>query len=176
MTNYELAKLAIMLGGLHSRKRIQKTVHLLQAAGYDCGLDFRLHYYGPYSAELAERIDTMAKSGLLRESTRATPVGTQYDYTFNSDARGSLELFEQTDEGRTAKAKLESFGDLLAMVNAQAPRVLELAATIVAFRQSGSSWLEAVQKTSDFKREPVESLNLQDAAKVAKGVVGDDDG
>ena len=49
MTTYQLAKLVLAMDGIHSRKRVQKTVHLLQAAGCDFDLDdFRLHFYGPY--------------------------------------------------------------------------------------------------------------------------------
>lgn len=176
MTKYELAKLAIMLGGFHSRKRIQKTIHLMQAAGCDFGLDFRLHYYGPYSFELAECVDSMAKDRMLLESTCETQFGTQFDYEFNVELHPVLERYEQTESGRREKEKLESFAGLLTQLNEKRPRILELAATIVAFRQAGNSWDEAARKASDYKAEPTLSPQMQEANELALEVLRNVDG
>ncbi len=71
MTRYQLAKLIALSGSISSRKRIQKTVQLLQTAGCDFKLDFTLHRYGPYSFELAGLMNEMTASGILEETETA---------------------------------------------------------------------------------------------------------
>jgi uncharacterized protein YwgA len=40
-------------GRLAGKTRLQKTVYLLESAGHGYGFDFKYHYYGPYSEDLA---------------------------------------------------------------------------------------------------------------------------
>lgn len=54
MTRYQLAKLVEWAGELRSRKRLQKVVYLLQAAGAPIEAEFTLHHYGPYSFDVAQ--------------------------------------------------------------------------------------------------------------------------
>ncbi|MBI2824584.1 MAG: hypothetical protein HYX69_07860 [Planctomycetia bacterium] len=180
MTNYQLAKLVVMAGagGLRSRKRIQKTVHLLKASG--CALnvdDFRMHYYGPYSAQLAARLDRMSATKMLSESPEVTTVGTQYTYSLSDHFRESFYAYEATPEGKRAKEDLERREPLLRMLYDARPRVLELASTIVEFfLGSGRDWNIASTKAAEFKGEPPESPNMRDAQALAQSVVGCADG
>ncbi len=176
MTKYQLAKLVMMAGTLESRKRVQKTVHLLQAAGCDFGAEFRLHYYGPYSADLADRLDRMVSADLLEETECPTQVGTQYNYRFNDEARASLEAYEQTPNGKAAKAELEGYQCLLEDLRKSPSRVLELASTTVAYHQAGASWKDALKETAEFKGETIGSQKMKDALSLAQRVVGADDG
>jgi len=176
MTNYQLAKLILMAGGLQSRKRVQKTVHLLQAAGCPLGVDFRLHYYGPYSRELADTLDRMTRAGVLVETPRETSVGTQYDYKFEEQMRESLEAYERTPRGQAAKEEMERHEPLLKRLCSTPPRVLELASTIVAFREAALGWDEALGETAEFKRESADSTAMDEARKLAHTVVGPGDG
>lgn len=176
MTKYQLAKLILMAEGLRSRKRVQKTVHLLQAAGCPLDAEFRLHYYGPYSAGLAELLDRMVSGGILGETTSETPVGMQYNYQFNEEVRESLEEYEQTPHGQSARAEMERYEHLLGQLCETAPRVLELASTIVAFRQAGSGWEKAAEETAQYKEESVGSPIITEALHLAQTVAGFDDG
>jgi len=176
MTKYQLAKLILMAGGLQSRKRLQKTVHLLQAAGCPLGLGFRLHYYGPYSRELADTVDRMTRAGVLVETPRETQVGTQYDYKFDEQMRESLEAYERTPHGEAAKEELETYEELLKTLSDTPPRVLELASTVVAFREAGLGWDEALAETAGFKRERIDSPMMNKAGDLARTVVSSDDG
>jgi uncharacterized protein YwgA len=168
MTNYQLAKLVLLAGGLESRKRLQKTVHLLQAAGADFGLRFRLHYYGPYCAELAEKVDRMTANGMLQEFVDDGELGPQYRYELSEDVVGSLEGYEKGKDGKGARTSIEKFSPLLDDLGRLRPRVLELASTIVFFRQAGHDRDEAVRKTSEFKQEGVESDYMRQAQEVAE--------
>jgi uncharacterized protein YwgA len=176
MTKYQLAKLIDMAGGLRSRKRVQKTAYLLQAAGCPLALDFRLHYYGPYSADLAELVDRTTADGILLESSRETSVGTQYDYRFNDAFRESLDAFEKTPEGSQTKGGLEQHRELLRRLCETKPRVLELAATIAAFRERRRTWDEAVAETAAFKNETQDSPIITEARTLAESIVNPDDG
>jgi uncharacterized protein YwgA len=175
MTNYQLAKLIQMAGGLPSRKRIQKTVHLLQCAGCNFDLDYRLHYYGPYSSALAERLDLLSRNGILVESEQPTEVGTQYNYELNGEVLAGLEAHEKTPDGARAKAKMEHFRTLLGELNQTKPRVLELASTIAAFYGPGHDWDAAQAQAADFKAESSDSPMMREARQLAEKVVGSRD-
>lgn len=175
MTNYQLAKIVQLAGGLKSRKRIQKTVHLLQAAGCDFDLQYRLHYYGPYCAELAEKVDRMASHKMLLESTEIGDLGPQYNYEFNDSFAESLEEYEQTPPGRAAREEIERFKPLLDELGRARPRVLELASTVAFFRQSGLEWDDSTAKTAEFKQES-EGSSFMRKARIIAGRVCDFDG
>jgi uncharacterized protein YwgA len=51
MTRYQLAKLVEWAGTLRTRKRLQKVVFMLQAAGCPFDDGFGLHHFGPYSSD-----------------------------------------------------------------------------------------------------------------------------
>jgi len=176
MTKYQLAKLMLMAGGLESRKRVQKTVHLLKAAGCPLDVDFRLHYYGPYSAELAGLLDRATSSGILDETSHAIEVGTRYDYRLSDDVRDSLEAYERTPDGQTAKAEMEAYEELTKTLCGTSPRILELASTMVAFHHAGCTWEEAIKETAEFKSETVKSENMTKARELARTVVRSADG
>ena len=176
MTKYQLAKLILMAGGLRSRKRVQKTIHLLLAAGCPLDVDFRLHYYGPYSSELADLLDRMTDSGILRETEQPTEVGIRYDYELDEPMRESLEAYEQTAKGRAAKEEMATYEEVLNTLCKTGPRVLELASTIVAFREAGCSWEEALGEAAEFKREPTDSPNMSEAIDLARTVFGRNNG
>ncbi len=172
MTSYQLAKVIQMAGGLNSRKRIQKTVHLLQAAGCDFDLNYRLHYYGPYSPALAERLDLMSSKGILVESEQQSKVGTQYNYELQPELLESLESYEKTPGGEPAKLEIERFGSLLAKLKDVRPRVLELASTITFFYDTGRDWDLARKQTAGFKAESFDSPMMRKARQLAEGVIG----
>ena len=64
MTRYQLAKLVEWAGTLNSRKRLQKVVFMLQAAGCPLQAEFYLNHYGTYSLEDVTRLtDEMVRLG-----------------------------------------------------------------------------------------------------------------
>ena len=171
MTKYQLAKLIVMAGKLESRKRVQKTVHLLQAAGCDFDASFRIHYYGPYSSDVAGLLDQMTEKGILLETSQSFAQGTQYDYSLSDDFRQSLERHEQTASGQKAKAEIEAYEDLFKGLCQQHPKTLELASTIVAFRQRGCDWDEATNEACDFKKVHANSPRRTRARELAEKVM-----
>jgi uncharacterized protein YwgA len=171
MSKYKIAKLISITNGLNSRKRVQKTVHLLQAAGCDFNLQFRIHHHGPYSAGLASHLDELTRSGVLLEHERAGPFGTQYDYRCADFATERFTTFEATERGAKEARDLSSFDALITKLKSTRPRVLELAATIVAMSHAGNALYEAIAETADFKQEPMESAQMLEACELAQEIL-----
>src|SRR4030043_618105 len=72
--------LAKHLGKLKGKTRFQKLVFLIQKeADTDkiqaSSFDYEIHYYGPYSAELATTLEKLQTDHLLQEETEMTPSG-----------------------------------------------------------------------------------------------------
>src|SRR5262245_4108 len=147
MTRYQLAKLIEWAGTLRTRKKMQKVVFLLQAAGCPYGADFGLHHYGPYSQDLARLADEMVRQGLLREGS----TGQEYHYTLSEDARAKLAEFESGSEGATAVGGVAPFAECARRLLAVEVKELEVAATVAFFRRQGHEWPAALEKTRLFK-------------------------
>jgi len=49
--------------GIDARVRVQKVAYFLKRLGYNIGFEFDLYYHGPYSGELAEAIECLARLG-----------------------------------------------------------------------------------------------------------------
>ena len=101
MNRYQLAKIVEWAGTLHSRKRMQKVVYLLQVAGCPLESDYILHHYGPYSPDVARLTDEMARVNLLEELSESNPKGQQYSYRLGEGAKDRITAFERTSEGRS---------------------------------------------------------------------------
>ncbi len=64
-----VARLIQEVDGVVGRKRLQKIVHLLREAGNDeFKQKFILHYFGPFSRQLAAQLDYLDDVGLVTES------------------------------------------------------------------------------------------------------------
>ena len=76
-----VAELIAVLGSVEGRKRLQKIVHLIQqtdAAPFQ--YRFILHYFGPFSYELAGDLDFLGSVGLVCE---APPAGGTGSYVYS---------------------------------------------------------------------------------------------
>ncbi len=65
MRDYWLAKLISSITEVDSRKRLQKSIYLLQRAGCPLRFSYILHYYGPYSFDLAGLIEQLKGSSVV---------------------------------------------------------------------------------------------------------------
>jgi uncharacterized protein len=151
MTRYQLAKLVEWAGTLNSRKRLQKVVFMLQAAGCPLGADYILHHYGPYSQEVAQLSDEMAHSNLLEEVSEPNRVGLQYSYDLTEHAKEKLAELEATPQGEQMAEQLVPFKKKAKELLKTDLWALEVASTMVYFRQQGHNWPESVERTCKFK-------------------------
>jgi|SRR5437016_3956665 len=171
MTRYQLAKLVQWAGTLRTRKRLQKVVFLLKTAGFPFDDEFSLHYFGPYSSDVAERTDEMTNLGLLEEQSVGNVAGQQYNYTLTGEAQQRLASLEATPQGQTMAKQLTLFKDQAKQLLDTDVRELEVAATIVYFRQQGCKWSEAVLHTCSFKGYKPDDSVVKDAEALARTVL-----
>ena len=151
MTRYQLAKLVEWAGILRSRKRMQKITFLLQAAGCPFGADFILHRYGVYSQEVARQSDEMVQSNLLEEESEPNQVGQEFYYKLTDRAKQQIVDLEKTPKGRKMSQELAAFKETAEGLLKEDLWEIEVASTIVYFRQQGYEWQEAVERTCKFK-------------------------
>jgi uncharacterized protein YwgA len=167
MKEYWLAKLIGSVGEVKSRKQLQKSVYLLQVAGCPLKCDYVLHYYGPYSFELAELTARLKGAGVIEEKPVDVGFGRQYSCNLDPTIGESLlRNFEKTGEGKKAYKDIEKFIERFKYLNSKKLWLLELAAT-VAFLFQGD-WETAKKQTAAFKKIPFPEDNLSQATDLAK--------
>lgn len=166
MKDYWLAKLISSIDQVDSRKRLQKSVYLLQLAGCPLRCDYILHYYGPYSFELAGLIDQLDGANIIEEAPEPTGVGTRYRASITDRGRKALGNIQQTKLGRGLLSKIKPFVPRFEELNQENIWVLELAATIAYFHEG--NWPKAKKQTATFKKVRVDDEKLLKAVKLAK--------
>jgi uncharacterized protein YwgA len=175
MNRYQLAKLVEWAGTLHSRKRMQKVVYLLQVAGCPFHADYILHHYGPYSQEVARLTDEMVRTGLLEEASESSSIGVQYSYRLPESTRQKLRDYEQSPQSEASLGLMAPFEDKAKLLIGAELKELEIAATLIYFyRQDDDQdgdWSLAAKKTRQFKNLPAESPPLGRAEVLARQVV-----
>ncbi|TXT39929.1 MAG: Uncharacterized protein FD135_1745 [Comamonadaceae bacterium] len=124
---------------LASRVRLQKTVYLLKALGFDNSLQFQYYHFGPYSRELDIALTEADESKLVLESqAKRQSDGATYS------------LFEaQSSNKNVSFGKLtpQRAQELIAKFTTTNVTVLELAAT--------AHWLKNAEKIADWRAEIV---------------------
>ncbi len=81
-----VAGLIAVLGEVRGRKRLQKMIHLLQAKSTSAfQYRFTLHYFGPFSRELASDLDFLGSIGLLHEQS---PAQGETSYVYSMPSQG----------------------------------------------------------------------------------------
>ena len=83
----EVARLIYLLDGVRGRKKLQKIVHLLGSRGAKpFSHEFTLHFFGPFSRELADELDFLSEAQIVDETS------TDSAFTYNT-ANPRLESF-----------------------------------------------------------------------------------
>ena len=148
-----VAEVVQLAGGqVVGRVRLQKMFYLLDRIGLQSDFDYEYHYYGPYSAELADTVDDANAFGLIKERPeRRASDGVPYSIFEHpavevEDFLGSL---ERSDAERAVK-----------FMQGESATVLELAATI--------DWLRTKENVANWRQE----LVRRKGAKAQSGLVG----
>ncbi len=169
MSKYHLAKLIEMAGSIKTRKRVQKVVYLLQVAGLDLGVNFRLHHFGPYSADVASLLDDMSSQGILLENRHANMAGWQSEYGLSDQAKQTLREFDETARGQELARKLTPFEPQIRRLLAVDDLwELELGATIAYFYEKERDWGKAVEDACKFKSVPTDVPKTLQALALAQ--------
>jgi len=170
MKDYWLTKLISSVTEVDSRKKLQKSIYLLQYAGCPLQLNYIFHYYGPYSFELAGLIDQLKGAGIIDESVVQTESGNiQYKSKISKKGKSVLANFQRSETGKKMHRRIKRFVSPFQDLNDEDPWVLELAATIAYFYED--DWEKAQKQTATFKKLPKNDNNLKQARKVAETIL-----
>ena len=170
MTRFQLATLVSWASPLKTRKRLQKVVFMLQAAGCRLDTDFTLHHYGPYSEDLARLTDEMVRQGFLEEQEEENGRGKQYSYRLPAPVQRQLDELEKSERGRELAEALVPFELQAKELLAADLKTLEYASTISFFRSIGDDWDAAVKSAAAFKHTLVPVMKT--ALPLAKQMTG----
>ncbi len=170
MKEYWLAKLIESVGTIKSRKRLQKILYLLQSGkDFPLKLDYILHYYGPYSFELASLLDQLKTSQIVQENGFDNGMGgVAYSYTITDQGKQILHSFENSQSGIDAPTRIRPFISFFKELAEQDIWLLELAATVLYFYQETQNWTKAKKVTSSFKKVSPDDKLLEQSVDLAK--------
>lgn len=122
------------------RKRLQKTVKLLQRMGLPIQYDYMTHFYGPYSEALQTDILLLEQLGLVQEKVESTDGGYS---RFRLIANDKVEI----------PSTVDAFKPILRKLNETDTIILELAATYDAYREQDGTHEGALKRTKAKKGE-----------------------
>ena len=166
LKDYWLAKLISSVDKVDSRKRLQKAVFLLQTAGSPLKCDYILHYYGPYSFELANLVDKLKSSKIIEEKPEQRYSAVSYTSKLTDIGIEVLQSFEKSENGKKYSDKISPFTKQFVDLMKEKTWILELAATIAFFHNS--TWQEAKKQTASFKKVGTNDQDLEQALKIAR--------
>ncbi|MBN1511379.1 MAG: hypothetical protein JXB13_05145 [Phycisphaerae bacterium] len=174
MDRCQLATLVDWAGTLRTRKRLQKVIYLLRAAGCPFDADYTLHHYGPYSSDVARLADAMVQAGLLCEEAEPNvAVGQSFSYRLSDRAQEQLAR-RRTACGAVERPDVMDRFEPLARQLLQEPDLqkLEYAATIAYFRslRPDEGWQAACEAAARFKNQSSESPAMRSAESLAQKV------
>lgn len=150
-------------GGLQGRKRLQKVVYFLQAAGCPLGCRYTLHHFGPYSRDVADACDELVAAGLVEEHG-GPAAGASYSYTLKPETRHFLQ--------QAADAQMQRFAGLGAELIDADLWQLELGSTVLFFHGQLGNWEQSLARACEFKRVPATADTSRSALAFAQRVCG----
>lgn len=124
---------------IEGRTRLQKTLLLLQHLGLPTNYVYSMHFYGPYSEELATDVSVLEKLGLLEQASE--PRGAYTKYILSMKEKITIPLVA---DYQTAIDRISQSNDT----------PLELAATYVEFMKMCRDHNEALERLK-FKKSKI---------------------
>lgn len=115
------AVLVDRIGEIRGKKAFQKLVYLAKVYGISVDYHYEMHYYGPYSAPLADDLDER----ILRE--QIFELKSHSSYIFVPSERTGEILSNASDQMKDTEGIIES---MLSRFGNKSPNDLELYATI----------------------------------------------
>lgn len=129
----KVARLIAVLGKVEGRTRLQKIVYLMKSKGYkDFSQPFMLHYFGPFSRQLANQLGFLCDAGLVEEN-EGQGRGP-FVYTASSDA---IKLFDGENERSKEQQEWDGFAKSLNS-SEKSTEFLEALSTVVFLSDRGA--------------------------------------
>jgi uncharacterized protein YwgA len=170
-SDYVLLELLDRLGGVQGRKKLQKLAYIAKLEGAPLDDEFFFHYYGPYSSGLASRVDQLVEGKLLAEKAHALAVaeGVEYGYEATDAAREFLDAVRPNVPEAFRQAMERGIGRAAALKDRDVFE-LELASTLLYWRNKVHSWDEAEAITERRKHADRRSEPFKKARQIASEV------
>jgi len=172
MKRYQLAKLVEWADTLESRKRMQKIVFMLKVKGCSLDADFILHRFGPYSSDVARLTDEMVRCGLLDEYETDIGMGrVKYEYQLSSQGKEQLQGMESSGIQAETLQELEQYKTLTKKLLDADLWKLEVASTVVFFRDQGHNWEDSKTEAFQFKNVDSHSEFAEEVEELARTIL-----
>ena len=168
-SNYFLLKFFNEIKTMRGRKKFQKIIYILKYIGCPIEYRFFMHYYGPYSSDLASSVDNLVEKDLLSEGLHTVGLGLQeFSYKLTSEGKIYLKQLEKNDiDGELRKKTAGWVGVLKTLNNDFNVNELELTSTILYWHDWGYIWNEAQQKARIQKNISQSDKGFQNALDLA---------
>lgn len=139
-----IARLIEELGGVEGRTRFQKIIHLLgERFPSEFRQSFTLHYFGPFSRELASEMDFLISAKLVAEECPEDGTDAPYRYRVADDPAGKR--IKEASELKTPQ-----WVDFARRLNQEDKPTLEALSTFVFLRRRLANDLDLLQR--EFER------------------------
>lgn len=139
-------------GRIFGRKRLQKSIKLLQKTGFPTKYSFKNYFYGPYSDEIQEDISLLEEIGILEETKEIGNDGNSY-YIISS-------------KSRDPNSSLSPFSEAVDILQNTETVTLELAATYDSFRDMGYNHENSLEKLRMKKKSIITMEKELDSLKL----------
>jgi hypothetical protein len=166
---YFLLKPLCALGQVRGRTTAQKIFYLLQALGYPTRLEYFLHYYGPYSEDLASFLMSACQSDTpwLKQTVKPVQDGLRFDYEVTQEAKNLVGALEEKFIAEDLARRAENFCGIAKFLVLRPLASLEIAATILYLeRERGYNRAKAVAKTKAIKATKANQGTLAKASRL----------
>ncbi len=138
-----VARLIAELDGVDGRTRLQKLVYLLKSkAHHEFKQHFILHYFGPFSHQLAAQLNFLCAAALVKE--QRDDVTGSFSYRVTDE-----ETKEQINSLRHGADEPPAWADFAKQLDGDSTELLEAVATLVYLRNRG---LHGATLETEFRR------------------------
>lgn len=107
------------------RTKIQKIIYFASQLGLTKDT-FAPHYYGPYSKEVAETLESLVSLGFIKEDVMLFQEGVGYMYSLTSDGKSVVNKIME----RTSTSEREKLNEIIDICRDVHPLLLSLAAKV----------------------------------------------
>jgi uncharacterized protein YwgA len=164
---YYILRLIKSASPIRGRKKLQKLFFIMKYMDLPVNDRFFMHYYGPYSADLALQLDEYVKKCLLQEK-RDFP---EYSYHITEEGKKEVELYEKTMRDPVLISKSKNWERMFKLLSTSNTYQLELASTILYWVDWGKSLEEAMRITEAQKHTKRSSRVFQEAIALQRKIV-----
>jgi uncharacterized protein YwgA len=114
---------------VRGRTRVQKDICILKHKDkIPFNFKFEPNYYGPYSYELTDTVNTLVAAGLLEQSITHLSSGIRrYDYTLTEEGEEMFQKIKMAPDPRTSGLLEKSTKRIKALKEMSIPEVTDLA-------------------------------------------------